>query len=138
MPAVVRGLFVTPEKKARPVAVDAVTTNERGFHGDYHSTLTNGRQILMISQQTLNQLNLEPGSTSENIVVDGMDVMSLSGGQHVRMGEAILEITIPCEPCTQMDRIRPGLKSALGDRRGMFATVVSPGVIRIGDAVEID
>ena len=138
MPGVVRGLFITPEKKAKAVAVDAVSTSERGFRGDYHSGFTNGRQILMISQQTLNQFDLEPGSTSENVVIDGIDVMSLRAGQQMRIGGAILEVTVPCEPCTQMNRIQPGLKSALRDCRGMFATVVSSGVIRIGDVVEVE
>ena len=138
MPGVVRGLFITPEKKTRPVAVDAVITSGCGLQGDYHGKFTNGRQILMISQQTLNQFGLEPGSTSENIVVDGIDVMSLRRGQQLRMGEAVLEVTVPCEPCTQMDRIRPGLRSALSNHRGMFATVVSKGMIRVGDVVDVE
>ena len=138
MAGIVRGLFITPQEKAKPIAVDAIGTSEHGFHGDYPSKFTSGRQILMSSQQTLNELHLEPGSTSENVVIDGIDVMSLTEGQQLRMGEAILEVTVPCEPCAQMDRIRPGLKSALGNRRGMFATVVAAGIIRVGDAVEVD
>jgi MOSC domain-containing protein YiiM len=137
MRGVVTGLFIAPEKKAKLVSVEAVRTNERGFAGDYHSAFTNNRQILIISQSILNQFDLQPGAISENVVVDGIDVMTLSEGQHLRMGTAVLEVTFPCEPCVHMERIRPGLKSALRDHRGMFAQVVTPGAIRIGDPVEL-
>jgi MOSC domain-containing protein YiiM len=132
---VVTGLFVTRQKKGKGVPMRSVRTSGRGFGGDYHSSFTNGRQILMISQQILNQLGLEPGSTSENIVVDGIDLLSLSQGNHLRVGGAVLEVTGSCKPCPHLDRIRPGLSAALRDRRGVFATVVSSGVICVGDTV---
>ena len=136
MPGVVSALFISAKKKAAPASVDEVRTNNRGFEGDYHSRSANRRQILMICEETLNQLDLTPGTIFENVVVRGLDVMSLREGGRLRMGTAILEVTIPCEPCVMMDRIRPGLRKALDGRRGMFATVVAPGAIRVGDSVE--
>ena len=127
MRGVVTGLFIAPGKKEKPISVEAVSTNERGFAGDYHSAFANNRQILIISQSILHQFDLQPGAISENVVVDGIDVMALSEGQHLRMGTAVLEITFPCESCVHMERIRVGLKSALRNHRGMFARVVTPG-----------
>jgi len=136
MQGTVRALFIAPEKKATSVSVPSVQTTSGGFDGDYHALKANGRQVLMVSSSILEQLELEPGAISENIVLDGIDVMSLREGQQLRMGQAILEVTGPCEPCGQMDRIRSGLKKALSHRRGMFAKVVRSGEIRVGDVVE--
>jgi MOSC domain-containing protein YiiM len=77
------------------------------------------------------------GLISENVVVDGIDVMTLKEGQQLRIGDAHVVVTLPCEPCIQMERVRPGLQDALQDRRGMFVSVVTPGTVRVGDRVEL-
>jgi len=137
MHGTVRALFVTPGKKVKPSPVKSVETAGRGFGGDYHSAVANRRQILMMPGSVLDDLGLEPGAVFENVVVDGLDVMSLAEGQQLRMGEALLEVTIPCEPCGMMDRVRSGLRDALKDRRGMFARVIAKGTIRAGDSVNV-
>ena len=95
------------------------------------------RQILIISWSVLNELDLEPGVIGENVVVDELDVMSLTEGQELRLGEALVAVTFPCEPCGHMNRIRSAFKEALKDRRGMFVKVVAPGAVRVGDPVEL-
>jgi MOSC domain-containing protein YiiM len=135
--AIVRGLFVKPGKGAKPVSLESVVTGEKGLEGDYHANFANKRQILLMSSHILEELELEPGKIFENVIVDGLDVMTLSRGQQLRMGGALVEVTIPCEPCDQMDRIRYGLKEALKDRRGMFVKVITSGAIRIGDPIEV-
>jgi MOSC domain-containing protein YiiM len=81
----------------------------------------------------LDELNLQPGAIYENVVLDGIDVMSLQEGQEFRLGEALVAVTIPCEPCIQMERLRSGLQDALQHRRGMFVKVLVPGTVRVGD-----
>ncbi|HYR86004.1 MAG TPA: MOSC domain-containing protein [Terriglobia bacterium] len=137
MTGIVRGLFVKPRKGAKPVSLESVVIGERGLEGDYHANFANKRQILIMSSNILAELDLEPGELFENVIVEGLDVMALSQGQQLRMGESMVEVTVPCEPCNQMDRIRYGLKEALKDRRGMFVKVVSSGAIRIGDPIEV-
>lgn len=136
MRGTVRGLFVTPEKKAKSISLGEVHADPGGFSGDFHAKIANQRQILMLSSDVLTDFDLTPGSLYENMLVEGIDVMSLAPNQQLRVGDAILQVTTPCEPCVQMDRIRSGLKAALNGKRGMFARVVSPGTIRVGDAVE--
>ena len=136
MNATVRALFVCPEKKARPVAVTEVRVGLAGFEGDFHGRTANRRQILMLSNDVVCEFGLSPGMLHENMVIDGVDIMSLAPGQTLYIGDAVLEVTAPCEPCVQMERIRQGLRQALEGKRGMFARVSSPGTIRIGDAVK--
>ena len=132
----VRALFVA-SGKGKHVRVDSVGVIPAGFDGDYHSVPANRRQILLMSASILEEFQLEPGAIFENAVVDGIDVMSLSEGQRLRFGSAIVEVTIPCEPCGRMDRVRSGLRQALQNRRGMFVKVVNPGSVTIGDTVEV-
>jgi len=91
----------------------------------------------LVSGNVLDDLNLAPGDIYENIVVDGLDVMTLQEGQQLLLGEVLVAVTMPCEPCVQMERVRRGLQNALQDRRGMFVRVVVPGKVRVGDRVEL-
>lgn len=132
-----RALFVKPEKGGTPVSLASVEATLTGFRGDHHSQRMTRRQILLISRSVLNELDLEPGVIKENVVVDGLDVMSLTEGQQLRLGDALVAVTVPCEPCLHMDRVRSGLKDALKGRRGIFVKVVVPGAVRVGDSVEL-
>jgi MOSC domain-containing protein YiiM len=52
--------------------------------------------------------------------------------------EVSLEATGPCEPCTRMDEIRPGLREALDGRRGITTMVLSGGMLKVGDTVRVE
>jgi MOSC domain-containing protein YiiM len=137
MKGTVRALFVKREKGGESIALPEVQAVTGGFAGDYHTGSSTRRQILLMSGSIMDELNLQPGAIYENVVVDGIDVMALKEGQQLQIGEALVSVTIPCEPCVQMDRVRRGLQGALQDRRGIFVKVVTPGLVRISDSVEI-
>ena len=67
----------------------------------------------------------------------GVPVMALGPGTLLRMGDAVVEITKRCAPCSRMEEIRPGLRAALSGRRGMYARVTSPGTVRPGDPAAV-
>jgi MOSC domain-containing protein YiiM len=131
----VRSLSVKFERGARSVFRDQVQVAAGGFEGDYHTGHSRRRQILLLSGTLLDQFNLNAGDLYENVVIDGIDVMSLREGQELRLGTALVAVTIPCEPCSQMDRLRPGLQEELRDCRGMFVRVLEPGTVRLGDTL---
>ena len=133
----VRALFVTPERKAKPVSLQSAVAAQGGFEGDYHSTKQTRRQILMVSGVVLDEFALQAGALFENVTIDGVDVMQLNEGQQLRLGDALVEVTVPCEPCIQMERVKQGLKEAVRDRRGMFVRVLLPGAVRVGDLVRV-
>jgi hypothetical protein len=136
MQGTVRALFVAAERKAPVVPRDQVlATIGVGFDGDFHAKGPESRQILLLSNAVLQEFGLAPGVLFENVVIDGLDVMSFLPGQLLKIGATVLEVTEPCEPCKQMNRVREGLKSGLSGKRGMFAKVISTGTIRVGDAV---
>jgi MOSC domain-containing protein YiiM len=91
--------------------------------------------VLFASKQHLDSVGVEPGAIRENITVDGVDVHSWPVGQRVRVGGALFEITMVCDPCHRMDELRSGLRALLEDKRGMLAHVVEGGEVALGDEV---
>lgn len=110
---------------------------DRGLDGCAHGRPGSKRQVLLMDVETLELLNLQPGQIKENITTSGLKVQELRRGQRLRIGEAVLEVTLHCGPCKRMDDIRPGLEKELRGRRGMLCRVVQGGLIRRGDPIEL-
>ena len=90
-----------------------------------------------MDRETLEALEVSPGAVKENVTTQGLDLKTVTNGQRLRVGSALLEVSVPCHPCHLMDEIRPGLQEALRGRRGMLCRVVEGGVIKQGDAIEV-
>ena len=62
--------------------------------------------------------------------------MSLAG-RDIRVGEAVLHIAAPRDPCHKMDEIAPGLRERMtNDKQGVLAVIVQSGTIKNGDAIQ--
>jgi MOSC domain-containing protein YiiM len=107
-----------------------------GFEGCAHANPPK-REVLFVSAEHLDALELEPGRIRENVTVEGADVEQWPIGQQVRVGEATFEITMVCDPCERMEAIRPGLRAKLEGRRGMLARVVEGGELAVGDEISL-
>ncbi|MEX2613023.1 MAG: MOSC domain-containing protein [Gaiellaceae bacterium] len=134
--ATVTGLFVSPARKSgrsepreRVLAVES-----QGFEGCAHGNPPR-REVLFASKEHLDAVGVEPGTIRENVTVEGMDVQTWPVGQRVKVGDALFEITMECDPCHRMDELRAGLRSLLDDRRGMLAHVVEGGEVAVGDEI---
>ncbi|MBI3659985.1 MOSC domain-containing protein [Candidatus Acetothermia bacterium] len=119
-----------------------VVTN-RGFIGDHHACPDTDRQILVLAQESLAEVNaelgtqLQPGMLRENLSTQGIPVQQLIG-KCLRIGESvILELKKSCTPCSRMDEIRLGLREKLSGRRGILAKVVQGGWVRVGDLIQV-
>jgi len=136
--ATVAGLFVSPgrgsgrsEPRERVRAIEG-----QGFEGCAHARPPR-REVLFVSKEHLDALGVEPGAIRENVIVEGADVQSWPVGQRVQVGDALLEITMVCDPCHRMDELKPGLRALLDDKRGMLAHVVEGGEVALNDAIEL-
>jgi len=109
-----------------------------GLAGDRHAKADSKRQVLLIEAETLEKLGLHAGDVRENITTRGIALMELPIGTQLRIGEAMLELTIECEPCSLMDELRPGLRETLKGQRGMLARVTQSGTLSVGDAILIE
>lgn len=85
---------------------------------------------------------INPGQFAENVTYTGPDENSLRIGDHIRIGTALVELTIPRIPCYKMAHFLqteagfPSLFSASG-RTGIYARVIEAGVIKPGDSLTI-
>jgi MOSC domain-containing protein YiiM len=136
--ATVAGLFVSPERgSGRSEARESVIAIEsHGLEGCAHANPPR-REVLFASKQHLDALDVAPGAIRENVTVEGADVHEWPVGQRVRVGRALFEITMVCDPCQRMDQLRPGLRAELEGKRGMLAHVVEGGEIMVGDEVQL-
>ena len=135
--ATVHNLFRAPKKHLPMEELQEVRIlADFGLEGCAHAKPGGLRHVLLMDRETLEAMELAPGILRENITTDGLNVNSLEIGQRLRISEAILEVTMMCTPCNQMERIRPGLRKELWGRRGMLCRVLEGGILRPGDAIE--
>jgi len=136
MPSVLH-LFRAPQRRL-PMAelAEVRAVEDSGLEGCAHARAGSKRQVLLMDNETLEGMDLRPGSIRENITTQGLNVNGLALGQRLRVGEARLEVSAVCTPCDQMEKIRPGLRRELRGRRGMLCRVIAGGTIRRGDTIE--
>src|SRR5712692_8786697 len=114
---------------------EILAVGDRGFAGCAHGRPGGRRQVLLMDIETLEEMGVASGAVKENITTRGIELRALKTGERLRIGEALLEVTMRCDPCDRMDEIRPGLKEELRGRRGMLFRVVEGGRIRVGDSI---
>ena len=136
--ATVVGLFISPARKSglSKARKRVLAVENQGFEGCAHANPPR-REVLLASKEHLDVVGVEPGAIRENVTVEGADVQTWPVGQRVRVGGALLEITMVCDPCQRMDDLHAGLRAELEDRRGMLAHVVAGGEIVLGDPIEL-
>lgn len=115
---------------------------EEDLHGKGPSAGT-ARQVLVMDRETLETSGLRPGDLREQITVEFPALETLPAGTRLRVGNATLEVTGPCDPCTHIGALNgrtdvAGFKKSLQGRRGQLARVIAvegDGMIRLGDSV---
>ncbi len=131
-------LQICSEHRAPMETKQALRASEDlGLEGDRHAHAGSTRQVLLMDEETLAAFGLAPGAVKENITTRGIAFNTLTPGMRLRIGGALLEITKACTPCSRMDEIRPGLRTALEGQRGLLARIVEGGELRVGEAIEI-
>ncbi|MEL6830986.1 MAG: MOSC domain-containing protein, partial [Pseudomonadota bacterium] len=110
----------------------------------------NLRQVHLIHTELHNQLRAQgfdvgPGVMGENITTEGIDLLALPRGTHLKMGpSAIVEVTGLRNPCKQLDDYQNGLLNAVLDRTasgelvrkaGIMGVVLTGGPIQAGDRI---
>ncbi len=140
----VTGMTVRKERRGDVIGTDTVTANTTdGLVGDHYSGQSGKRQVTLIQQEhlegvakLLGRADIDPALHRRNIVVSGINLLALKDRQF-QIGEAILETTGPCEPCSRMEEnFGPGGYNIMRGHGGICARVVRDGVIRIGDEVK--
>lgn len=116
-------------------------------------TQPNLRQVHLIHAELFDELAgkgfvVSPGQLGENITTAGIDLLGLSAGTRLRLGDAaLIEITGLRNPCHQINGIAPGLLEAMLDRAadgslirkcGVMAVVLTGGEVAVGATITIE
>ena len=123
-------------------SVDAIIGS--GLEGDRYSGKNGKRDVSIIQAEhleivgrLLSQASIDPLLTRRNIVVSGINLVSLKG-KTIRIGTIELKITGPCAPCSKMEtNLGPGGYNAMRGHGGITARVVKTGTISVGNTLDI-
>ncbi|NJN23064.1 MAG: MOSC domain-containing protein [Leptolyngbya sp. RL_3_1] len=134
-----------------PVEQAEVTAN--GLVGDRQKNLKYhggpDRAVCLWSAEIIAQLQREghpiaPGSSGENLTIEGLDWAAISIGSQLRMGDSILiEITDYAQPCRTIAKYFMGRKyGRISQKRNpgqsrLYARVLQPGKLRRGDHLQL-
>lgn len=139
----VEWIGIRPAKKAAVEEVSEVEVNrESGLVGDHYSGRSGKRHVTLIQQEHLEVIakilgkeTIEPSWTRRNIVVSGINLLSLKEKQF-QVGDVVLEATGNCHPCSRMEEnLGAGGYNAMRGHGGITAKVVQGGIIKRGDIV---
>ena len=100
------------------------------------------RDLTLIEAEAIEQAEADyevefaPGVHRRNVTVRGVGLNRLLGEQF-RVGDAVVEGTELCEPCTYLERKleEKGVQEALVHRGGIRCEIVEGGEIAVGDDV---
>lgn len=113
-----------------------------GIDGDAHAGKWH-RQVSLLSAdkiEAFNQrgANVVPGAFGENLVVVGFDFRALPVGTLLRCGDVLLEMTQIGKECHSHCEIYKKMGECIMPREGVFARVITPGTISVGDEMSIE
>jgi MOSC domain-containing protein YiiM len=113
-----------------------------GLEGDAHAE-GGIRQVSLLSLASIDKMvalgaKVKPGDFAENLTVDGLEVMTLPVGTRLRVGnDVLLEITQIGKTCHKGCAIRELVGDCVMPREGVFARVLTEGVVQVGDVIEV-
>ncbi|NDV02504.1 MOSC domain-containing protein [Pseudoroseicyclus sp. CLL3-39] len=128
-------------RREEVVAVERVLVKPGGLQGDHARkgkravTLVQAEHLLAIGS-FLGAGPVAPEVLRRNLVVEGINLLGLKE-REVRIGGALLRLTVPCHPCSRMEEaLGPGGYAAMRGHGGWCAEVLEPGEVALGDRVE--
>jgi MOSC domain-containing protein YiiM len=147
----ITAIYVAPEKRADCVSVDAVQLMQgKGIVGDrYFGQRQNHpeKNITLIEAEaiehfnTYHQLDISPGDFRRNLVTRNIRLNDLVG-QTFSISSVLLRGIELCEPCSILggkfsteSLSSTQVISALLNKGGLRAEILSSGVVRVGDAI---
>ena len=154
MNGVIHSVNVSEEGGVPKLPIRAAIVRYEGMEGDHNRFRAErkagapGRAINIFSLERIGQLqdeghSIEVGSTGENITIEGMDWDALEVGMVLRVGEATIQLSEPCAPCSKIEESFVDGRFARVDHEQEFgwsrwlASVVEEGIVGTGDVVSV-
>lgn len=140
-PGRVEAISIRPDRQIPVKLIDSVLAiHNKGLEGD--RSKGGNRQVTFIQKEHiaavasfLGKNDLDYTLTRRNILVEGINLLSLKGKQF-QIGKAVFEYTGECHPCSRMEEaLGMGGYNAMRGHGGITARVLSTGEIKKGDSI---
>jgi len=139
----IKAISVSAEKGIPKTNVSrAELRSDFGILGDAHAGPWH-RQISLLAAESIAKMagqgaRVGPGDFAENVTTEGIDLSQLRLGSKVRLGKTVeLEITQFGKKCHSHCAIFEQIGDCVMPREGVFAKVIKPGQIAVGDVIEL-
>jgi len=122
-------------------AGSAVLVAGHGIEGDGHAGKWH-RQVSLLAIESIETmrakgLDVGPGDFAENLTTEGIDLVSLPVGTQLRIGSTLAEVTQIGKECHDRCEIYRQAGDCVMPREGIFAKVLTSGIINDGETVEV-
>ncbi len=140
-PGRVEWIGLRPARREDIQVVETASLDTKiGLVGDRYAGRSGSRHVTLIQRENLAaiaaHMGLEavfPEQLRRNILVSGLNLLALKD-RSFRVGEAVLEMTGDCHPCSRMEEIfGVGGYNAVRGHGGITARVLQGGEVRVGD-----
>jgi MOSC domain-containing protein YiiM len=131
---------VSQNKGERKTPVEQVELRpEHGIIGDAHAGDWH-RQVSLLAQESIAKmqalgLDVDKGDFAENLTTEGIDLVHLAIGTRLRVGATLLEVTQIGKECHNRCAIYDQAGDCVMPKEGIFARVITGGVVRPGDDI---
>ncbi|MDD5191455.1 MAG: MOSC domain-containing protein [Dehalococcoidales bacterium] len=138
--ATVKAVCISENKGERKKPVEAVELRENhGIVGDAHAGDWH-RQVSLLASESIDKmralgLDVDSGDFAENITTTGIELVSLPIGTRLQIGETLMEVTQIGKECHNRCAIYYQAGDCVMPKEGIFAKVITGGMIRPGDEV---
>ncbi len=135
-------LNISPATGTDKEPVESVTVKpDHGMIGDAHARNWH-RQISLLAWESIARTaeeypHLKAGSFAENITTEGLDLPRLPVGTRLKAGEVELEVTQIGKKCHTKCKIYEQAGDCIMPREGIFAKVLTPGTLKVGDQIVV-
>ncbi len=131
---------VSQNKGERKTPVEQVELRpEHGIIGDAHAGDWH-RQVSLLAQESIAKmqalgLDVDKGDFAENLTTEGIDLVHLAIGTRLQVGATLLEVTQIGKECHNRCAIYDQAGDCVMPKEGIFARVITGGVVRPGDDI---
>ena len=140
----IASINISKDKGGKKFPIDQACIHALGIEGDGHSGKWH-RQISMLCLESIERMNekskvASPGDFGENLTIEGLDlsavkigdIFCIEGGQ-----EVVLSVTQIGKECKTPCSIYYANGYCIMPIEGLFLEVVSGGIIRTGDRIQL-
>ena len=123
--------------------VEVVIKEKYGIIGDAHAGSESLRQVSLLDKTSVDKMKdlgieLKDGDFGENIVTEGMDLISLHIGSSLAIESGVLlEVTQIGKECHDHCAIYQQVGACIMPKEGIFTKVIKGGVVKKGDEIKV-